>query len=128
MTRRATTGRVDECKIVDVIRIKFIRGHGVEDDPVRVVTQWREQTGTLLFEHDPDAAPKAPERVPRETLDALAAHAREWRAAATSLRSEVEHGVTVRQSAEAKLARAEVLESHADQITSLLIEALKAKP
>lgn len=46
----------------------------------------------------------------------------EWRRLAATLRSEVERGVAIRQSAESKLARAEVLESCAESVASAVQE------
>jgi hypothetical protein len=61
-----------------------------------------------------------------QLVDGIAAQltlrVRGWRAAAHSLRSEVEQGITLRQSAEAKLARAEVLDAVADELTRVLDE------
>jgi hypothetical protein len=50
----------------------------------------------------------------------LAALPKQWRSSAHTLRSEVERGIFLRQTQQEKLARAEVLESHADVVERLL--------
>lgn len=55
---KVATGRIDDCKVVRVIRIEFLRGDGTSDDPCRIVKQWREFDGTLIYEHDHCAQPE----------------------------------------------------------------------
>jgi len=49
-------------------------------------------------------------------VDRLQKLAASWRSMATALRGEVARGIALRQSAESKLARADVLESCADSL------------
>lgn len=49
---KVQTGRVDSCKAVTVTRIEFIRGTGVEGDPVRTVVQWWTPEGEMIAESD----------------------------------------------------------------------------
>lgn len=53
-----TTGRIDSCKIVEVIEVQFLRGKGIDPDVMRIVTQWRTKTGELIHEWDPCEALK----------------------------------------------------------------------
>lgn len=55
---RTALQRIPECKvraaaIVEVIRVEFIRGKGIGDDPVRAVTQYWHKDGTMICEVDP---------------------------------------------------------------------------
>lgn len=67
--KRLTTGRIDSCKIVEVIEIVLLRGKGVEEDLLRTVTQWRTKSGEFIAEHDPCPATAA------RTVGALVAEA-----------------------------------------------------
>lgn len=55
VTKDLNTGRIDSCKIVEVIEVIFLRGKGIESDVLRIVTQWRTKTGEFIAEHDPCA-------------------------------------------------------------------------
>lgn len=44
--------RIDAVEIVRLVRIAFTRGLGLEDDPVRLVTQWWTEEGELIKEQD----------------------------------------------------------------------------
>jgi len=43
----------DSAKVIQVIETKSMRGTGMVDEPVRVVTQYWSFDGTLLAENDP---------------------------------------------------------------------------
>jgi len=54
-TAQAKHQRIDSCALVEVIKIEFIRGRGIDkEDPIRVVTQYWSATEEpkLLAEHD----------------------------------------------------------------------------
>ena len=42
-------------KIISVIEVKAKRGLGIEEDPVREITQYWDQDGNLLAERDSDS-------------------------------------------------------------------------
>jgi hypothetical protein len=44
---------MDELKIVTYIKTTLTREGNGTDDPVRVITQWWDFEGNLLFEYDP---------------------------------------------------------------------------
>jgi len=46
------SGRIDSCKTVELTRLEFLRGLGVEEDPVRIVTQWWTHEGEMIAEKD----------------------------------------------------------------------------
>jgi len=48
---------VRSAKLVSVIVVVFKRGAGIEDDPVRLVTQYWSMDGCLLAECDSEQAP-----------------------------------------------------------------------
>lgn len=47
-----SAGRVDSCKMVQIIRLEVIRGLGIDGDPIRRVIQWWEPEGKMIAEHD----------------------------------------------------------------------------
>lgn len=46
------TGRIDLCRVVQVVEVHFIRGKGVVGDPVRQVRAYYTPDGDLLAEVD----------------------------------------------------------------------------
>lgn len=44
---------VRDVRVREVIEVVFLRGEGVEDDPVRQVTAYYDPDGTRLAERDP---------------------------------------------------------------------------
>lgn len=47
--------RIEEARVVEVVRVRFTRGTGTDSDPIRLVTQWCETDGTPIAESDPYA-------------------------------------------------------------------------
>lgn len=52
-SKRASTGRIDSCAVIQVIEVKFLRGQGIEGDVCRIVTAYYSLDGRLLAEVDP---------------------------------------------------------------------------
>ncbi len=52
------TGRIDSCRLVEVIQLEFVRGSGVGGDPLRRVTAWFSPQGELIHERDSWAVSK----------------------------------------------------------------------
>ena len=46
---------LNSVKIISVIEVKAKRGLGIEEDPVREITQYWDQDGNLLAERDSDS-------------------------------------------------------------------------
>lgn len=44
---------INECKLMQVIYIEFTRGDGTEENPCRIVKQYRGIEGEFLAENDP---------------------------------------------------------------------------
>lgn len=74
-SKDVTTGRIDSCKIVEVIEIVFLRGKGVEEDLLRTVTQWRTKSGEFIAEHDPSPPRAIRSSAAARTVGALVAEA-----------------------------------------------------
>ena len=49
------TGQVRTCQLIRVVQLEFVRGLGVEGDPIRLVTQYWTEQGVLIAEQDPEA-------------------------------------------------------------------------
>jgi hypothetical protein len=41
-----------EAQLIEVIEVRYVRGHGVAGDPVRLVIAYYSKDGELLAEHD----------------------------------------------------------------------------
>lgn len=46
-------GRPDELKVEKIIHLSILRGEGTEADKIRVVNQYYDMDGMLIFELDP---------------------------------------------------------------------------
>ena len=54
-----STGRIDECRVVRVIRVTFLRGDGTAADPARIVTAYYTLDGEIIAERDTWAEQRA---------------------------------------------------------------------
>lgn len=48
--------RIDSAEVVQVIRVTHTAGHGTNESPIRLVTEWRTFDGTLIGRYDPSGS------------------------------------------------------------------------